>query len=143
MPKGPLSPAALTLLRQPNPAVIASVRPDGHPVTVATWYLIDDDTRVLVNMDAERKRNEYMRTNPHLSLTALKFDDWTTHISVQGHIVEWRDDVDFTDIDRLSMHYAGRPYDQANKVRARISAYMEIDRWHGWGAGTAMGAHLT
>ena len=132
MPRAPLTDEAMELLRQPNPAVIAVVRPDGQPVSVATWYLVEDDDRVLVNMDAERKRNEYMRQRPEVSLTALKEGEWYTHISVQGRILEWRDDPELADIDRLSKHYGGQPY--ADRTRPRVSALIEIDRWHGWGA---------
>ncbi len=132
MPKVPLSEAAQQLLAEPNPAVIAVVRPDGQPVSVATWYLVEDDGRVLVNMDAGRKRNEYMRQEPRVTLTALKEGEWYTHISVQGRITEWREDRDFVDIDRLSKHYGGGPY--SNRTRPRLSAIIEIDYWHGWGA---------
>lgn len=131
MPKAPLSDAASELLAQPNPAVIAVVRPDGQPVSVATWYLVEDDGRVLVNMDEGRKRNEYMRAEPRVTLTALKDGEWYTHVSVQGRITEWREDPDFTDIDRLSKHYGGGAY--PNRTRRRISALIEIDYWHGWG----------
>ena len=48
MPRAPLTDEAMELLRQPNPAVIAVVRPDGQPVSVATWYLVEDDGRVNV-----------------------------------------------------------------------------------------------
>ena len=41
MPKPPLPERALALLREANPAVIAVQRPDGHPMSVATWYLIE------------------------------------------------------------------------------------------------------
>lgn len=132
MPKVPLSDAARELLAQPNPAVIAVVRPDGQPVSVATWYLLDDDGRVLVNMDSGRKRNEYMRAEPRVTLTALKDGEWYTHISVQGRITQWRDDPELADIDRLSKHYGGGSY--PNRTRARVSALIEIDYWHGWGA---------
>lgn len=132
MPKAPLSEAALELLKQPNPAVIAVVRPDGQPVSVATWYLIDDDGRLLVNMDAGRKRNEYMRAESRVTLTALKEGEWYTHISVQGRITEWRDDPELVDIDRLSRHYGGSAYRE--RSRERVSALIEIDYWHGWGA---------
>jgi hypothetical protein len=54
----------MALLAQPNPAVIAVVRPDGQPVSVATWYLVDEDGRILVNMDSGRKRNDHTRHNP-------------------------------------------------------------------------------
>jgi PPOX class probable F420-dependent enzyme len=122
----------MELLVQPCPAVIAVVRPDGQPVSVATWYLVEEDGRVLVNMDAGRKRNEYMRAEPRVSITALKPDEWYTHISVRGRIVEWRDDVDLADIDKLSRHYGGEAY--PTRSRPRVSALIEITSWHGWGA---------
>ena len=51
MPQPPLPPELDAFLAKPNAAVIATVRPDGSPVTVATWYDWEDG-RVLVNMDA-------------------------------------------------------------------------------------------
>jgi PPOX class probable F420-dependent enzyme len=132
MPRPPLTDEAVALLVQPNPAVIAVARSDGQPISVATWYLVEDDGRVLVNMDAGRKRIRYMRENPRVSLTALKADAWYTHISVQGRIVEWRDDPDLADIDRLSRHYGRGAY--ATRNRPRISALIEIRSWHGWGS---------
>ena len=53
MSKPPLPPKLETFLAQPNPSVIATVPPNGHPHTAATWYLWEDG-RVLVNMDATR-----------------------------------------------------------------------------------------
>ncbi len=94
MPAAPLPESVLELLRQPNPAVITTVRPDGHPVSVATWYLVDGD-RILVNMDEGRKRLEYLRADPRVTLTALKEGDWYTHVSVQGRVVEMYDDGRF------------------------------------------------
>ena len=118
------------MLAKPGPAVITSVRPDGQPVSVATWYLLDGG-RILVNMDAGRKRLEYLRNDPRVSLTALDEQSWYTHVSVQGRVVEWADDTDLTDIDRLSVHYGGQPY--PTRDRPRVSAWIEIETWHGWG----------
>lgn len=131
MPKAPLPPEVMNLLRQPNPAVITAVRPDGQPVSVATWYVMDGD-RVLVNMDAGRKRLDYLRKDPRVTLTALKEGDWYTHVSVQGTVVELRNDEGLADIDRISTHYTGHAY--RNRTNDRVSAWIEIDRWHGWGA---------
>jgi len=130
MPKAPLPPKALELLAQPNPAVITTLRPDGQPVSVATWYLVDGD-RILVNMDEGRKRLEYLRADPRVSLTALKEGDWYTQVSVQGRVVEMRDDEGLVDIDRLSQLYVGRPY--RDRERGRVSAWIEVENWHGWG----------
>ncbi len=131
MPAPPLPPAVSELLSQPNPAVISSNRPDGQTVSVATWYLWEGE-RVLVNMDAGRKRLDYLRSDPRVSLTALKDGDWYTHVSLQGRVAELKDDVDMVDIDRISTHYTGSPY--AVRDRGRVSAWIEVDRWHGWGA---------
>ena len=119
------------LLAKPNPAVIATVRADGQPVSVATWYLLAGD-RLLVNMDEGRKRLDYLRQDPRVSLTALDESSWYTHVSVQGRVVEFRDDPDLADIDRLSRHYGGEAY--RNRDRRRVSAWIEVDSWHGWGA---------
>jgi PPOX class probable F420-dependent enzyme len=130
MAQPPLPDAVLELLWQPNPAVVTTLRPDGQPVSVATWYLVEDG-RVLVNMDEGRKRLDYLRNDPRVTLTALKEGDWYTHVSVQGRVVEMYDDAGLVDIDRLSRHYGGDSY--PNRERGRVSAWIEIDRWHGWG----------
>lgn len=132
MSKPPLPEAAIAMLKKPNPAVIATVRPDGQPITTATWYLWEDDGRVLINMDEGRKRLEHLRNDSRVSLTVLDSDNWYNHITLIGRVTEIRDDEDLTDIDRLSRQYLGRPYTQRD--RRRVSAWIEVDRWHGWGS---------
>ena len=127
----PLPERVVELLRRPNPAVMATVAPDGRPVTVATWYLLEDDGRVLLGLDARRARLEHMRRDPRVSLTVLDGDDWYTHVSVQGRVLSIVDDEGLRDIDRLARHYTGKPY--SNRERPRVSAQVEIDRWHAWG----------
>jgi PPOX class probable F420-dependent enzyme len=131
MPKPPLPDPLKDLLAKPNPCVITAVRPDGQPVSVATWYLLEGD-RILVNMDEGRKRLDYLREDPRVSLTMLDEAGWYTHVSMQGRVVEMRDDSDLADIDRLAKHYTGKQY--RNRERKRVSAWVELDRWHGWGA---------
>lgn len=131
MPKPPLPEPLKDLLAKPNPCVITAVRTDGQPVSVATWYLLEGD-RILVNMDEGRKRLDYLREDPRVSLTMLDEAGWYTHVSMQGRVVEMRDDHDLADIDRLAKHYTGKQY--RNRERKRVSAWVELDRWHGWGA---------
>ena len=126
----PMPERVVDLLRRPNPAVMATVAADGRPVTVATWYLLEDDGRILLGLDAKRARLKHMRADPRLSLTVLA-PDWYTHVSLQGRVVSIADDVGLRDIDRLARHYTGDPY--PNRKRARVSAHVEVERWHGWG----------
>jgi PPOX class probable F420-dependent enzyme len=131
MPTPPLPDRALDLLRRPNPAVMASLASDGRPVTVATWYLLEDDGRILLNLDGGRARLKHLQKDPRVSLTVLAGNHWYTHVSLQGRVVALVDDEDLRDIDRLARHYTGSAY--SNRDRPRVSAQVEIDRWHGWG----------
>ncbi|AQA10426.1 MULTISPECIES: PPOX class F420-dependent oxidoreductase [Streptomyces] len=130
MSNPPLPEAAVAMLEKPNPAVIATIRSDGQPVSTATWYLWDDG-RVLVNMDEGRKRLSHIRNDPRVTLTVIDEANWYNHISLIGRVVEIEDDKDLTGIDRLSRQYLGREYPRRD--RGRVSAWIEIDRWHGWG----------
>jgi PPOX class probable F420-dependent enzyme len=127
----PLPDRVIELLRRPNPAVMATVAADGRPVTVATWYLLEDDGRVLLGLDAGRARLKHMRTDPRVSLTVLAADDWYTHVSLQGSVGPIVEDVDLQDIDRLARQYTGERY--PNRERPRVSTHLSIERWHAWG----------
>ncbi|MET7522196.1 PPOX class F420-dependent oxidoreductase [Streptomyces sp. NPDC005248] len=130
MSKPPLPDEAVAMLKKANPAVITTLRPDGQPVSTPTWYLWDDG-RVLVNMDEGRKRLEHIRRDPRVSLTVLDEAAWYTHISIIGRVAETRPDEGLADIDRLARQYMGNDYPMRD--RDRVSAWIEIERWHGWG----------
>ncbi|GHH72825.1 PPOX class F420-dependent oxidoreductase [Promicromonospora soli] len=117
------------ILEKPNPAVMATVRPDGAPVSVATWYLYDNG-RVLLNLDGTRKRLEHLRADPRVSLTVLDGKSWYRHISLQGRVTITPDEG-LAGIDRLSIHYMGSPY--SNRENPRFDAWMEIESFHVWG----------
>lgn len=129
MPEAPVPPKVDAFLRKPNPAVIATLRPDGSPHTVATWYDWDG-SRVLVNMDESRLRLRHMRRDPRVSLTALDEADWYTHVSLIGRVVSIEDDSDLSGIDRLATRYTGKPF--SNREAKRINAWIEVERWHDW-----------
>ena len=129
MPPLPLSPEIDELLRRPNPAVVATVRPDGSPHSVATWYLWDGG-RVLLNMDESRARLAFMRREPRISLTVLDAESWYSQVNLDGLVAQLVDDAGLEDIDRLARHYTGRPF--RDRVSRRVSAWVEVERWHAW-----------
>jgi PPOX class probable F420-dependent enzyme len=131
MPAPPLPDDVAALLARPNPAVMATVGADGRPVSVATWYLVEEDGTILLGLDAARARLRHLRADPRVSLTALAEDDWYTHVSVQGIVTSIAADEDLRDIDRLSRHYTGHDYPVRD--RPRVSVHLRVERWHGWG----------
>ncbi|MFJ9724969.1 PPOX class F420-dependent oxidoreductase [Streptomyces sp. NPDC101209] len=131
MSKPPLPPEAQELLRRANPCVMATLRSDGTPVSTPTWYLWEDG-RALISLDEGRVRLRHLRRDPRVTLTVLDGDDWYTHVTLIGRVVETNEDEGLADIDRISTHYTGKPY--PDRARPRVSAWIEVERWHGWGA---------
>jgi PPOX class probable F420-dependent enzyme len=136
MPNPPLPDELQAMLVKPNPSVIATLKADGSPLTSATWYLWEDG-RVLVNMDAGRKRLEHLRRDPHVAIDVLDEASWYRHVSIQGRVSAIEDDPDLADIDRIARQYTGEPY--RNRERPRVSAWIEVLRWHAWDGGRPWG----
>lgn len=124
-----LSDAVREMLRKPNPAVIATIGRTGQPVTAATWYLLEDDDRIMFNIEDGRARIRHLEADPRFALTVLD-QNWYTQVSVQGHVVETTVDEGLHDIDRLSVHYGGHPYPIRDKTRTSYRGV--IDTWFGW-----------
>jgi PPOX class probable F420-dependent enzyme len=129
MASPPIPARFVEVLKQPNPAVMATVRADGSPVSVATWYVWDGG-RILLNLDGERARLAHLRADPRVSLTVLDGDSWYRHISLRG-TVTLEPDTDLAGIDRLARHYTRRPY--RDRQRPRVNAWLDIDTYHLWG----------
>ena len=129
MPPTPVPPEIEAFLLEPHPAVVATIRADGSPHSVATWYDWLDGL-ILLNMDVSRARLGHLRHDPRLSLTVLDKDNWYTHVSLAGVVDRLADDADLADIDRLALRYTGRPF--RNRAGKRVSAWMRPERWYRW-----------
>jgi len=129
MPRVPVPPEIDAFLAQANPAVVATIRPDGSPHTAATWYDWENG-RVLLNMEDTRRRLGHLRNDPRVALTVLSEESWYHHVSLLGRVVSIEEDADLSDIDRLSLRYTGKPY--RKRDRKRFSAWMVPERWHAW-----------
>ena len=133
MPHVPVPAEVDEFLARANPAVVATLRPDGSPHSVPTWYDWDDG-RILLNMDESRQRLRFLRRDPRAAVTVLDADDWYRHISLIGRVVSIEADAGLADIDRLAVRYTGQPFRRRDSKR--VSAWLEPERWHGWsGAG--------
>ena len=129
VPKPPLPPEVDEFLRRPNPAVIATLRPDGSPHTAATWYLWDG-AHVLLNMDESRLRLGFMRRDPRVALTALGDEAGTATPACSAASSRSSPTPTSTDIDRLARHYTGEPF--SRRGASRVSALVEVETWHAW-----------
>jgi PPOX class probable F420-dependent enzyme len=129
MPKPPLTSEVEALVTQPNPAVVASVRADGTPHSAATWYEWRDG-RVLLSMDQSRRRLQYIRANPSVSLTIFDVHDQYRSVTLFGRIAELYPDEGLGDIDSLAQRYLGTAY--PDREGSRVSAWLDVERWCFW-----------
>jgi len=128
VPKTPLPDDLEEFLRAARPAIIGSLRPDGSPSTVATWYLWLGNNRFLLSMEDGGFRARCLERDGRVSLTVLA-EDWYEHVSIRGSVVELRGDPDWADIDALSRHYRGVAYPRDADF-APTTAIVEVDAWH-------------
>ena len=69
---------------------------------------------MILSMTAGGRRHQNLQRHPGVALTVLD-DSWYSQVSLVGSVIAFRDDPDFADIDRMSQHYLGKPYDSATR----------------------------
>jgi PPOX class probable F420-dependent enzyme len=134
MPAGTPPPEVLDFVRRPNHAVLASLRGDGAPHTAPTWYLLEDDGTILLSAAQGRVRLRHLERDARVSLSIIDPGDWHRHVNLMGRIVRLAPDPAIADMDRIARHYTGRDYERRDVPR--VSAWLEVDAWHGWDPAT-------
>jgi PPOX class probable F420-dependent enzyme len=136
MPHDPFPPHIEAFLNGPRPAVVATLRRDGTPVTAGTWYGWRDG-RIILVMDAGSARERKLRHDPRVALTIFG-DSWYQHVSLNGRVVDLYQDAGLADIDALSQAYRGVPYARSDGD-ALVTAVIEVESWRAYGdpGGTA------
>ncbi|MFD4138395.1 PPOX class F420-dependent oxidoreductase [Streptomyces sp. NPDC058572] len=78
-----LSTAARRLLDAPNPAVPATVLPDGSPQTSVVRIARDGDVLV-VSSEAGRRKDRHIAADPRVSVTVYDLKDPLLYVEVRG-----------------------------------------------------------
>ena len=136
MPEAPVPQSFVELLARPNPAVLSFVRFDGTPGSCAIWYGWRDG-RVLLTFDKKRKRLDFIRADPAVSVTVLDGRSWYRHLVLNGRVAELFDDEGLRRADELAQAYIGGPYPQRDAPR--IYGWMHVDSWFYWDAHAEVG----
>jgi PPOX class probable F420-dependent enzyme len=115
-----LAPEVRALLVGPNTAHLATIRPDGAPMSHPVWVGLDDEDRILVCTGRTSPKTRNAEHDPRVALSVLSVDDPYTEAMVRGVVVEVRNDDDMADMDRLSHVYTGRPFPSRGPGRVTI-----------------------
>ena len=79
-----LEPAIRAFLENMRvPCVISTLRPDGHPITSATWYGFLDD-HIIVSTPAARNKARNVREDPRVSFIVDTKDMPYRGVAIEG-----------------------------------------------------------
>jgi PPOX class probable F420-dependent enzyme len=93
-----------------NYAHLATLLPDGAPVSIPIWAGVEDGRIVFFTQPESRKAAQLAR-DPRLALSVLDHDNPYRSARVRGHVAETIDgDEALAIIDRLSHKYTGQPF---------------------------------
>jgi PPOX class probable F420-dependent enzyme len=85
-----LNEAVRKLLDDPNPAVLATINPDGSPQTSVIWVGRDGDDLV-ISTAAGRRKDRNIRRDPRVSLSVYDQDDPEQYAEIRGTAVVTED----------------------------------------------------
>src|SRR5262245_21279704 len=78
-----LNDAVRRLFDDPNPAVLATVNPDGSPQTSVVWVGRDGD-ELVVSSQSGRRKEKNIRRDPRVSISVYDRDDPQQYVEVRG-----------------------------------------------------------
>ena len=103
------------------PCVISTLRPDGHPITSATWYgFIDDD--IVVSTPALRNKARNVRQDSRISFIVDTKEMPYRGVAIEG-IAEIVADADGAIIGAIISRYIGA--EAAQQMQARLDGVGE------------------
>ncbi len=102
-----MTDAQAQFLRDPNYAVVATLRDDGSPHQTVIW--IDwDGEHVLLNLNQERAKLRYLRDDPRVSVLVLHRENPYHWLGIDGEVAEITTDGAYEHIVRQAGVYFGR-----------------------------------
>ena len=123
--------------RRPRPAPQAQpgrawrpCAPTAAPGVGPTWYLLEDDDRVLLIMDDTRVRLKHLRRRPPVTPDRARPGGLVHPRLPDRRVEEMTPTRGLRDIDRLSRTTAATRTPTARSA-ARSAAWIAVDRWHG------------
>src|ERR1700722_3309260 len=82
-----LSPDTKKLIDRPNFAHLATLMPDGSPLSTPVWIGREGDYIVICTGENSLK-GKNTRHDPRVALSIIDFDDPYAEVQIRGHVIE-------------------------------------------------------
>jgi PPOX class probable F420-dependent enzyme len=113
------------LLEAPNYVHLSTLRADGTPRNWVVWVGLEADRVLICSTDASWKAKD-MRRDARIGLSVVDLEDPYRMASLQGRVVEVRDDEGCRYMDPISIKYTGRPF--PSRGADRVCFVVEVIR---------------
>jgi PPOX class probable F420-dependent enzyme len=133
----PLSPDARKLIDRPNFAHLATLMPDGSPLSTPVWIGCEGDNIVICTGEGSVK-GKNTRRDPRVALSVVDFHNPYEELQLRGRVIERRPDPELKTMDQISHKYIGKPFpmrgpkgpDTALIVAVEKERYMKLPFEH-------------
>jgi len=115
------------LLERPNYVHLSTLRRDGTPRNWVVWVGLEGDRLLICSTDYSWKSKD-MRRDPRVGLSVTDLDNPYRMASLQGRVVEIRNDEGCRYMDPISFKYTNRPF--PSRGADRVCFVIEIVRAH-------------
>ena len=113
------------LLEAPNYVHLSTLRRNGTPRNWVVWAGLEDDFVLVCTTDVSWKAKD-MRRDPRVGLSVVDLENPYRMASLQGRVVEVRDDEGCRYMDPISFKYTGAPF--PSRGSDRLCFVIEIDK---------------
>ena len=114
-----LTEAQRAFIREPNYAVVTTLRADGSPHSTVAW-VDEEGGKILLNTTLHRAKYRHLEHDPRVSVTVVAPDGY--HWVAMSGTVTMTTDGALDDIEHLSWKYDGHAFRALHEGEVRVSA---------------------
>lgn len=120
----PMDAQTQELLRRPNYAHLATIRPDGSPKMDPIWVVVEDPSTVLMTTSLASPKTQNLLRDPRCALSIIDAENPYEHCQIEG-VATVEQDVAMAMKDEMSLKYTSAPFpmrdDDSNRVILRMT----------------------
>jgi PPOX class probable F420-dependent enzyme len=121
-----LSAEAKRLIDRPNFAHLATLMPDGSPLSTPVWIGRDGD-KIVISISDFSLKGKNTKKDPRVSLSIVDFENPYDELQIRGRVVERRPDPELVIMDPIAHKYTGKPFTMRGNPQ-RIALMIEVEK---------------
>ncbi len=115
----PMSPETLALLRRPNFAHLATIRPDGSPKLDPIWIEVLDESTVAMATGRASLKTQNILNDPRVAISVIDMDNPYEEAQLRG-VAQVEPDPAMATMDQISHKYTSQPFPMRDNIENRV-----------------------